>query len=143
MRVSNRLPSRLQQKAISIACIGVGTIGKPELDLDCRRSTCGAVLPVVGLFVAGLVEQVSATDVKMGRMHSKGKGMSSSALPYKRTPPSWCKTTSTEVGSRLCRLLRRVTQQLSEPRAAIIQGGLLKGPTLQRQLQPGMPHAVS
>jgi small subunit ribosomal protein S13e len=30
-------------------------------------------------------------------MHSKGKGMSSSALPYKRTPPSWCKTTSTEV----------------------------------------------
>lgn len=28
---------------------------------------------------------------------SKGKGMSSSAIPYKRTPPSWCKTTAAEV----------------------------------------------
>lgn len=27
--------------------------------------------------------------------------MSGSALPYKRTPPSWCKTTSAEVRSRL------------------------------------------
>jgi small subunit ribosomal protein S13e len=33
----------------------------------------------------------------MGRMHSKGKGMSGSALPYKRTPPSWLKVTSAEV----------------------------------------------
>lgn len=33
----------------------------------------------------------------MGRMHSKGKGMSGSALPYKRTPPSWLKVTSPEV----------------------------------------------
>lgn len=33
----------------------------------------------------------------MGRMHSKGKGMSGSALPYKRTPPSWLKVTSHEV----------------------------------------------
>ena len=30
-------------------------------------------------------------------MHSNGKGMSSSAMPYKRTAPSWCKTTGTEV----------------------------------------------
>lgn len=36
----------------------------------------------------------------MGRMHSKGKGKSRSALPYKRTPPSWLKLTSQEV--RLC-----------------------------------------
>jgi len=35
----------------------------------------------------------------MGRMHSKGKGMSSSALPYKRSPPSWLKTTVAEVRS--------------------------------------------
>jgi len=33
----------------------------------------------------------------MGRMHSRGKGMSSSALPYKKSPPSWLKTSSTEV----------------------------------------------
>ena len=27
----------------------------------------------------------------MGRMHTPGKGISRSALPYRRTPPSWCK----------------------------------------------------
>jgi small subunit ribosomal protein S13e len=40
-------------------------------------------------------------------MHSKGKGMSSSALPYKRTPPSWCKTTPTEVTDHICKLARK------------------------------------
>ena len=34
---------------------------------------------------------------EMGRMHSKGKGKSRSALPYKRTPPSWLQLTSQEV----------------------------------------------
>ena len=33
----------------------------------------------------------------MGRMHSKGKGMSKSALPYKKSAPGWLKTTSSEV----------------------------------------------
>ena len=33
----------------------------------------------------------------MGRMHSKGKGLSGSALPYKRSPPSWLKMTAPEV----------------------------------------------
>ncbi|CAO3617398.1 unnamed protein product [Cunninghamella blakesleeana] len=33
----------------------------------------------------------------MGRMHTPGKGISSSALPYRRTPPSWVKTTPEEV----------------------------------------------
>ncbi|KAI9105430.1 40S ribosomal protein S13 [Phlyctochytrium arcticum] len=33
----------------------------------------------------------------MGRMHAPGKGIASSALPYRRTPPSWLKTTTEEV----------------------------------------------
>ena len=33
----------------------------------------------------------------MGRMHSNGKGKSRSALPYKRTSPSWLKITTAEV----------------------------------------------
>ncbi|PPS12785.1 hypothetical protein GOBAR_AA07838 [Gossypium barbadense] len=33
----------------------------------------------------------------MGRMHSRGKGISASALPYKRTPPSWLKISSQDV----------------------------------------------
>lgn len=43
----------------------------------------------------------------MGRMHSKGKGMSGTALPYKRTPPSWLKFTDTEVRT----LSHRLQQQ--------------------------------
>ena len=33
----------------------------------------------------------------MGRMHSNGKGKSRSALPYKRSSPSWLKINTTEV----------------------------------------------
>jgi len=40
-------------------------------------------------------------------MHSKGKGMSSSAMPYKRTPPSWCKATEAEVKDQICKLAKK------------------------------------
>ncbi|BFZ53627.1 ribosomal 40S subunit protein S13 [Savitreella phatthalungensis] len=43
----------------------------------------------------------------MGRMHSKGKGMSSSALPYSRTPPSWCKADASEVSDQIFKLARK------------------------------------
>mmetsp|Transcript_6857 Transcript_6857/g.16588 ORF Transcript_6857/g.16588 Transcript_6857/m.16588 type:complete len:152 (-) Transcript_6857:74-529(-) len=43
----------------------------------------------------------------MGRMHSKGKGLSSSALPYKRSPPSWLKVSSTEVQEHICKLAKK------------------------------------
>ncbi|KAH3743856.1 40S ribosomal protein S13 [Pelomyxa schiedti] len=43
----------------------------------------------------------------MGRMHSPGKGIAGSALPYRRTPPSWLKTTSTEVCELICKLARK------------------------------------
>jgi len=43
----------------------------------------------------------------MGRMHSKGKGMSSSALPYKRSAPSWLKTTPTEVIEQMTKLAKK------------------------------------
>lgn len=33
----------------------------------------------------------------MGRMYGNGKGLSRSALPYKRSAPSWLKISSTEV----------------------------------------------
>merc|ERR1712022_93355 len=33
----------------------------------------------------------------MGRMHSKGKGISRKSLPYRRTPPSWCKLDADQV----------------------------------------------
>eukprot|EP01033_Poteriospumella_lacustris_P013627 gene13626-9759_t len=43
----------------------------------------------------------------MGRMHSGGKGISSSALPYKRSPPSWLKTTSAQVEDQVQKLAKR------------------------------------
>ncbi len=45
--------------------------------------------------------------VKMGRMHSKGKGMSKSARPYKRTPPSWLKVTSEDVEEQVCKFAKK------------------------------------
>ena len=35
------------------------------------------------------------------------KGISASVLPYKRTPPSWLKTTSTEVIDHICKLAKK------------------------------------
>ena len=43
----------------------------------------------------------------MGRLHSKGKGNARSALPYKRTPPTWVKATVPEVEDHVCRLAKK------------------------------------
>ncbi|KAJ1419151.1 S15/NS1, RNA-binding [Sesbania bispinosa] len=43
----------------------------------------------------------------MGRMHSSGKGISSSALPYKRTPPSWLKISSQDVEENICKFAKK------------------------------------
>mmetsp|Transcript_13220 Transcript_13220/g.19736 ORF Transcript_13220/g.19736 Transcript_13220/m.19736 type:complete len:152 (+) Transcript_13220:82-537(+) len=43
----------------------------------------------------------------MGRMHSKGKGISKSALPYKRSAPSWLKVTPEEVKEQVLSLAKK------------------------------------
>ena len=43
----------------------------------------------------------------MGRLHSKGKGISSSAIPYSRTPPAWLKTTPEQVVDQICKLAKK------------------------------------
>jgi len=43
----------------------------------------------------------------MGRMHAPGKGIASSALPYKRTPPPWLKTTEEEVIDQICKFAKK------------------------------------
>ena len=43
----------------------------------------------------------------MGRLHSKGKGISASAIPYSRTPPSWLKTTPDQVVEQICKLAKK------------------------------------
>ncbi|CAG8576729.1 18020_t:CDS:2 [Acaulospora morrowiae] len=43
----------------------------------------------------------------MGRMHAPGKGIASSALPYRRTPPSWLKTTPEDVCEQIFKFAKK------------------------------------
>lgn len=43
----------------------------------------------------------------MGRLHSKGKGISSSATPYSRNAPAWQKLTSDQVVEQIIKLARK------------------------------------
>jgi hypothetical protein len=43
----------------------------------------------------------------MGRLHSNGKGISASAIPYSRNPPAWLKTTPDAVVEQICRLAKK------------------------------------
>jgi len=43
----------------------------------------------------------------MGRMHSHGKGISQSAIPYRRTPPSWLKLGKNEVIEHVSKLAKK------------------------------------
>ena len=43
----------------------------------------------------------------MGRLHSNGKGISSSAIPYSRTAPAWLKTTPDAVEDQICKLAKK------------------------------------
>jgi small subunit ribosomal protein S13e len=43
----------------------------------------------------------------MGRMHSGGKGISSSTLPYKRKPPTWLKVSAQDVAERIVKLAKK------------------------------------
>mgnify|MGYP002823565719 CR=1 FL=1 len=47
----------------------------------------------------------------MGRMHTPGKGMSGSALPYKRSSPSWLKITSQEVNDIIALIKKRLPRR--------------------------------
>lgn len=46
-------------------------------------------------------------SAKMGRLHSNGKGISASAIPYSRTPPAWLKTTPEQVVDQICKLAKK------------------------------------
>mmetsp|Transcript_95369 Transcript_95369/g.132477 ORF Transcript_95369/g.132477 Transcript_95369/m.132477 type:complete len:152 (+) Transcript_95369:55-510(+) len=43
----------------------------------------------------------------MGRLHGPGKGISSSALPYKRTAPAWFNKKPEEIEDKVCKFARR------------------------------------
>lgn len=43
----------------------------------------------------------------MGRMHAPGKGISRSALPYRRTAPSWCKVEADAVKEEIKKFAKK------------------------------------
>ena len=43
----------------------------------------------------------------MGRLHSNGKGISKSSIPYSRTTPAWLKVTPDQVEDQICKLARK------------------------------------
>uniref|UniRef100_A0A1D1YN43 40S ribosomal protein S13 n=1 Tax=Anthurium amnicola TaxID=1678845 RepID=A0A1D1YN43_9ARAE len=43
----------------------------------------------------------------MGRMHAPGKGISDSALPYRRSQPTWLKTTSEDVRDQIFKFAKK------------------------------------
>jgi hypothetical protein len=43
----------------------------------------------------------------MGRLHSNGKGISASAIPYSRNPPAWLKTTPEQVVEQIGKLAKK------------------------------------
>ncbi|CAK9003480.1 40S ribosomal protein S13 [Durusdinium trenchii] len=43
----------------------------------------------------------------MGRVYGNGKGKADSAVPYKRTPPSWLKIKPEEVEEQCCKLAKK------------------------------------
>lgn len=43
----------------------------------------------------------------MGRMHAPGKGISSSALPYRRSVPTWLKLSSEDVKEQIFKLAKK------------------------------------
>jgi len=43
----------------------------------------------------------------MGRMYGKGKGISSSAIPYRRRPPTWLKMKTEDICDHICKLAKK------------------------------------
>ena len=43
----------------------------------------------------------------MGRMHAPGKGISQSALPYRRSVPTWLKLSSSDVKEQIYKLAKK------------------------------------
>jgi small subunit ribosomal protein S13e len=43
----------------------------------------------------------------MGRLHSNGKGISASAIPYSRQVPTWFKSTPDQVVGDICKLAKK------------------------------------
>mmetsp|Transcript_8988 Transcript_8988/g.24475 ORF Transcript_8988/g.24475 Transcript_8988/m.24475 type:complete len:152 (-) Transcript_8988:92-547(-) len=85
----------------------------------------------------------------MGRMHSSGKGISSTATPYKRTPHSWVSKSSDQIVESIVKLARKgltpsqigVLLRDSEavPRVKVVTGNTIVRILKAKGLAPEIP----
>ena len=45
----------------------------------------------------------------MGRMHSKGNGISRRSLPYRKAPPSWVQISASDLTEQIIKLAKKGT----------------------------------
>ncbi|KAF3484050.1 chromate ion transporter [Arthroderma uncinatum] len=66
------------------------------------------VPPAIAIAIGGILGLCCTTNTaNMGRLHSNGKGISASALPYSRTAPAWVKTTPDQVVDHICKMAKK------------------------------------
>ncbi|KAK8561049.1 hypothetical protein V6N13_026478 [Hibiscus sabdariffa] len=83
-----------------------GSHEEMEESLEERRRACmRSDKQITSMIQSRETEKLAAAA--MGRMHSRGKGISASALPYKRTPPSWLKISSQDVEENICKFAKK------------------------------------
>ncbi|KAA0042849.1 40S ribosomal protein S13 [Cucumis melo var. makuwa] len=66
--------------------------------------------PALGFWIAGRRSRATLIELrkrKQGQGRQPWVGISASALPYKRTPPSWLKISSTDVEDNICKFAKK------------------------------------
>ena len=61
----------------------------------------------VYFFIAELIDFAVWPSFLMGRLHSTGKGISSSTIPYRRTAPHWLQLSSEKCVQTICELAKK------------------------------------
>jgi hypothetical protein len=72
----------------------------------CDRELC-SLQPTTRQLTYQSTRSPSVQSSNMGRLHSNGKGISASAIPYSRNPPAWLKTTPEQVVEQIQKLAKK------------------------------------
>jgi len=85
----------------------------------------------------------------MGRMYGKGKGISSSACPYRRRAPAWLKMRPEEVSEHICKLAKKglspsqigvtLRDSFGIPQVRTVTGSKILRILKSKQLAPTVP----
>ena len=79
----------------------------------------------------------------MGRMHDPGKGISQSALPYRRTVPSWLKLNAEDVKEQIKKLSKKgiiIRDSNGVAQVRFVNGNKILRIMKSVGLKPDIPH---